>query len=166
MQVTVNKDLDSYKDDFFKGLTLKQTAISIISVAAGTGTYFFASYVLKLDQTICFYLALPVVLPIAAGGFLRIHGMTPALYLKRRRETVCRDAWFFSPDFCLLEEEGSRIRAKEPYATWKLCPEIIVQAFLHNGLLLIHNCKSKVLYNLCFISIFIADSQSKPGIIL
>ena len=113
MQVTVNKDLDSYKDDFFKGLTLKQTAISIISVAAGTGTYFFASYVLKLDQTICFYLALPVVLPIAAGGFLRIHGMTPALYLKRRRETVCRDAWFFSPDFCLLEEEGSRIRAKE-----------------------------------------------------
>ena len=72
MQVTVNKDLDSYKDDFFKGLTLKQTAISIISVAAGTGTYFFASYVLKLDQTVSFYLALPVVLPIAAGGFLRI----------------------------------------------------------------------------------------------
>ena len=106
MQVTVNKDLDSYKDDFFKGLTLKQTAISIISVAAGTGTYFFAS---------------PVVLPIAAGGFLRIHGMTPALYLKRRRETVCRDAWFFSPDFCLLEEEGSRIRAKE--RIWQLDAE-------------------------------------------
>ena len=99
MQVTVNKDLDSYKDDLFKGLTLKQTAISIISVAAGTGTYFFASYVLKLDQTVSFYLVLPVVLPIAAGGFLRIHGMTPALYLKRRRETTNRDAWFFSPDF-------------------------------------------------------------------
>ncbi len=107
MQVTVNKDLDSYKDDFFKGLTLKQTAISIISVAAGTGTYFFASYVLKLDQTVSFYLALPVVLPIAAGGFLRIHGMTPALYLKRRRETVSRDAWFFSPDFEIEAEETS-----------------------------------------------------------
>ena len=26
MQIPVNKDLDSYKDDFFKGLTLKQTA--------------------------------------------------------------------------------------------------------------------------------------------
>ena len=120
MQVTVNKDLDSYKDDFFKGLTLKQTAISIISVAAGTGTYFFASYILKLDQTVSFYLALPVVLPIAAGGFLRIHGMSPALYFKRRRETVNRDAWFFSPDFVPLEEEF-RVRSKE--RIWQLDAE-------------------------------------------
>ena len=118
MQVTVNKDLDSYKDDFFKGLTLKQTAISIISVAAGTGTYFFASYVLKLDQTVSFYLALPVVLPIAAGGFLRIHGMTPALYLKRRRETASREAWFFSPDFSLTAEENASGKVKE--RIWQL----------------------------------------------
>jgi len=59
MQIPVNKDLDSYKDDFFKGLTLKQTALSIISVAAGTGTYLAASYGLKLDQSVSFYLALP-----------------------------------------------------------------------------------------------------------
>ena len=121
MQVAVNKDLDSYKDDFFKGLTLKQTAISIISVAAGTGTYFFASYALKLDQTVSFYLALPVVLPIAAGGFLRIHGMTPALYLKRRRETVSREAWFFSPDFGPSEEKEIPKRGRE--LIWQLDAE-------------------------------------------
>ena len=122
MQVAVNKDLDSYKDDFFKGLTLKQTAISIISVAAGTGTYFFASYILKLDQTVSFYLALPVVLPIAAGGFLRIHGMTPAQYLRRRHETVSADAWFFAPDLGLTEQRKQPEEIKE--RIWQLDADI------------------------------------------
>ena len=101
MQIPVNKDLDSYKDDFFKGLTLKQTALSIISVAAGTGTFLFASYVLKLEQSVSFYLALPVVLPIAASGFLRIHGMTPLEYLKKRRSAITRDVYFFIPEVLL-----------------------------------------------------------------
>ena len=104
MQVPVNKDLDSYKDDFFKGLTLKQTALSIVSVAAGTGTFLFGNYILKLDQTISFYLALPVVLPIAASGFLKLHGMTPFEYLKRRREVIQMDTYYYVPSGLLPEK--------------------------------------------------------------
>ena len=104
MQVPVNKDFDSYKDDFFKGLTLKQTALSIVSVAAGTGTFLFGNYILKLDQTISFYLALPVVLPIAASGFLKLHGMTPFEYLKRRREVIQMDTYYYVPSGLLPEK--------------------------------------------------------------
>ena len=121
MQVPVNKDLDSYQDDFFKGLTLKQTAISIISLAAGTGTYFLANIGLKLDQTISFYLALPVVLPIAAAGFLRIHGMTPAQYYKRRRETVRNNIYYYSPDFSPGKEERPAEKKQKRY--WMLDDE-------------------------------------------
>ena len=119
MQIPVNKDLDSYKDDFFKGLTLKQTALSIVSVAAGTGTYLFASYVLKLDQSVSFYMALPVVLPIAASGFLRIHGMTPMEYLKRKQMAQSRDIYFFVPEALLPAEKGDTEGKKEK-VSWLL----------------------------------------------
>lgn len=106
MLIPVNKDLDSYKDDFFKGLTLKQTALSVISIAAGTGMFLLGTYVLKLSFAVSFYLALPVVLPIAATGFLRVHGMTPFTYLKRRRDVIRQDAYFFIPDFSPLGDEN------------------------------------------------------------
>ncbi len=113
MQIPVNKDLDSYKDDFFKGLTLKQTALSIVSVAAGTGTFLLGMYVLKLPQSVSFYMALPVVLPIAASGFLQIHGMTPAEYLKRRHSVRTGHIYYFVPGAFLPEEEGKEQRKHE-----------------------------------------------------
>ena len=113
MQIPVNKDLDSYKDDFFKGLTLKQTALSIVSVAAGTGTFLLGTYVFKLEQAVSFYLALPVVLPIAASGFLRIHGMTPLEYLRRRQGAISRDIYFFVPE-ALLPAQEERKPAPKP----------------------------------------------------
>ena len=111
MQIPVNKDLDSFKDDFFKGLTLKQTAISIVSVAAGTGTFLAASYGLHLPQSMSFYLALPVVLPIAASGFLRIHGMTPLEYFKRRRGAIRRDIYCFVPELIMYPEKEKQVEA-------------------------------------------------------
>ena len=104
MQIPVNKDLDSYRDDFFKGLTLKQTALSIVSIASGTGAFLFGTYVLRLEQSVSFYLALPVVLPIAASGFLRIYGMTPMEYLKKRHGTIRHDRYRFVPDALVLDE--------------------------------------------------------------
>ena len=112
MQIPVNKDLDSFKDDFFKGLTLKQTALSIVSVAAGTGTFLLGSYVFHLSQSVSFYLALPVVLPIAASGFLRIHGMTPLEYMKRRRGTVSVDTYHFVPELIMYQEKEEKPKAE------------------------------------------------------
>ena len=112
MLVPVNKDLDSYQDDFFKGLTLKQTALSLISVAAGTGTFLAGTYLLHLEESVSFYLALPVVLPIAASGFLKIQGMTPVQYLKKRRSALARDIWFFVPSM-LIPEQGEQKREEK-----------------------------------------------------
>lgn len=114
MQVPVNKDLDSYKDDFFKGLTLKQTALSIVSVAAGTATFLIGTYLLHLEQSVSFYLALPVVLPIAASGFLNIQGMTPVQYLMKRRNTLSRDTFYFVPCILLPEPADLPEEKKKP----------------------------------------------------
>ena len=118
MQIPVNKDLDSYKDDFFKGLTLKQTALSIVSVAAGCGTFLFGTYILNLEQSMSFYLALPVVLPIAASGFLKIHGMTPFEYLKRRQGAINRDIYLFLPEALLPLEKDEVKKEKRRQPLW------------------------------------------------
>ena len=39
MKVQVNQNIDSYKDDFFKGLTFRQTAVSVIGVSVGAGIF-------------------------------------------------------------------------------------------------------------------------------
>ena len=105
MQIPVNKDLDSYRDDFFKGLTLKQTVLSITAVAAGTAAFLLGRYAFGLSESVCFYLALPVVFPVAASGFLKIHGMAPAEYIRRRRSAGEGTVFYYIPGALLDEEE-------------------------------------------------------------
>ena len=98
----------------FKGLTLKQTAVCIVSVAAGTGTFLAADVLLGLPQTVSFYLALPVILPLAASGFLKIHGMTPLSYLLKRQAVIKRQMYRFVPDALLFAAEGTEEENREP----------------------------------------------------
>ena len=35
MLIPVNQNIDEYKDDFYKGLTLRQSVISLITIAVG-----------------------------------------------------------------------------------------------------------------------------------
>ena len=35
MLIPVNQNIDEYKDDFYKGLTLRQSVISLVTVAVG-----------------------------------------------------------------------------------------------------------------------------------
>lgn len=39
-------------------------------------------------MTLSIYLALPFAMPFALAGFLRIHGMTPLEYLKKRKKVM------------------------------------------------------------------------------
>ena len=113
MQVQVNKDLDSYKDDFFKGLTLRQSALSLIAISLGCLTYLFGTYILHLEAAVSFYLALPIVLPIAATGFLKIHGMTPLEYVKRRRGALKREKYVYLPEALLRKEMPREEKAEK-----------------------------------------------------
>ena len=70
-----------------------------------------------LSQSVSFYLALPVVLPIAASGFLRIHGMTPLEYLKRRRGTVSMDTYHFVPELIMYPEKEEKPKSLADFET-------------------------------------------------
>ncbi len=103
MQIPVNKNIDEYKDDFWKGLTLKQTAFSVMTVVVGAASFLFFYGILELPQSASLYLALPFAFPFAAAGFLRVNGMSPAEYLRKKKRYMETPLYRFQPG-ALLEE--------------------------------------------------------------
>lgn len=103
MQIPVNKNIDEYKDDFYKGLTLRQTLLAILTVAVGTIAFLFFNIVLNIAQSISLYLALPFAFPIAASGFLKIGGMPPLQYIRNRKRVIQAPLFLYRPG--ILQEE-------------------------------------------------------------
>lgn len=98
MQIRVNRNIDNYKPDVFHGLDFSQTMYALGTVVCGTSAFLFASFYLHLPQTICFYIAMPFALPVAIAGFLKIDGMPPLEYLRKRKEIKRMPDFFYCPE--------------------------------------------------------------------
>ena len=73
MVIEINKDIDRYKESVVMGLTAKQLIYSVASVAAGGGIVLLLYPYIGLTPSV--YVAVPVVAPIALGGFYSFNGM-------------------------------------------------------------------------------------------
>lgn len=98
MLIPVNKNIDEFKDDFYKGLTFRQTIFAMITLAVGAGAFLLFSLYFKIPQTISLYLTLLLAFPIAASGFLKIHGMRPLEYFKLRKKVNENNFYTFVPE--------------------------------------------------------------------
>ena len=112
MLIPVNQNIDDYKDDFYKGLTLRQSVISLITVAVGAVVYLALTGLLHLPQSLSLYMTLPVVFPIAAYGFLKIHGMNIAEYVRKRGTVKEHSSYSFIPQM-LAEGNGEGTTGQE-----------------------------------------------------
>lgn len=109
MQIPVNKNIDHYKDDFFKGMTMRQAIFGIATVTAGAAAFLFFYIYLELPAMVSVYLMLPIAMPVAAVGFLKIDGKSPGDYLKKRRRTVRTPLYRFVP-VMLMEQADQEHR--------------------------------------------------------
>ena len=82
MIVEINKDLEKYKESVALGLTAKQLIFSIASVVVGGGLILLLYPYVGL--TVAAYIAVPVVAPIALGGFYSYQGMSFYEVMRRR----------------------------------------------------------------------------------
>lgn len=73
MVIEINKDIDRYKESVVMGLTAKQLVFSVASVVAGGGIVLLLYRYIGLTPSV--YVAIPVVAPIALGGFYSFNGM-------------------------------------------------------------------------------------------
>lgn len=82
MVIEINKDIDRYQESVAMGLTAKQLVFSIASVAVGGGLVLLLYKYVGL--TVAAYIAIPVVAPIALGGFYSFNGMDFYEYMGKK----------------------------------------------------------------------------------
>ena len=73
MVIEINKDIDRYKESVVMGLTAKQLIYSVASVVVGGGIVLLLYPYIGLTPSV--YVAVPVVVPIALGGFYSYNNM-------------------------------------------------------------------------------------------
>ena len=82
MIIEINKDIETYQESVVMGLTAKQLIYSVASVVAGGGLILVLYPYVGL--TVAAYIAVPVVAPIALGGFYSYNGINFYEYIKRK----------------------------------------------------------------------------------
>ncbi len=80
MEIKINKEIRSYQEAVFMGLSLRQLLFSILAVGAAVGVYFGLKNVLA-QETVS-WLCVIAAFPFAILGFIKYHGMTAEQFLK------------------------------------------------------------------------------------
>ena len=106
MMIPINKNFDSYKDDFFKGLTMRQTLFTVATAAIVTVSMLVCQMVLHLNSTISFYISFALAFPVIATGFLKIQGMTFVEFIRQQRDARRQPVYFFFPELIYFQEKG------------------------------------------------------------
>lgn len=96
MNIPVNKNMDEFQDDIFKGLNQKQLIFGTLTVILGVAGFAFADLVCRVPQTLSFYVAVVFALPPAILGFLNIRGMPIPVYMRKRRQVLDAPLYIYS----------------------------------------------------------------------
>ena len=105
MIIEINKDIEKYQETIIMGLTAKQMIHSVAAVAIGSGLVLFLYG--KVGLTLSVYIAIPVVAPIALGGFYSYHEMGFYEVLERQIRLL-----FFNRPLVYVSTEGERLIAQ------------------------------------------------------
>lgn len=85
MNIPINRNIDEFRDDFYKGLSFRQTCFSVLTVGAGGAAFVFTKVILGIPQMIAVYITIAAAAPWAVWGFIKIRGMPANVYLKKRK---------------------------------------------------------------------------------
>ena len=79
MEVKINREIRSYTESMFFGLSLRQCVFSVLAIAVAVGLYFLLRpmFGLETQSWVCVLGAAP----FAALGFITYHGMTAEQFL-------------------------------------------------------------------------------------
>ncbi len=88
MNTPINKDFDKYKDDFFKGLTLRETLWAAGALAVGFVCMLLFIYYLKWNTYIATLATMPFVMLIGFNGFFNKNGMTLYQYAGKKIKII------------------------------------------------------------------------------
>ncbi|MHB8130235.1 MAG: PrgI family protein [Mobilitalea sp.] len=99
MVIEISRDIEQYKESVVFGLTAKQLIYSFVSVGIGGGLVLLLYQYIGLTASA--YVAIPVVAPIALGGFYTYNGMNFNEVMKRKIQIL-----FFNRALTYVSTEG------------------------------------------------------------
>lgn len=82
MIIEINKDIDRYQESVAMGLSAKQLIFSVASLLCGAGLILLLYRYIGLTASA--YVAVPLVAPIALGGFYTYNGMDFYEFMKKK----------------------------------------------------------------------------------
>ena len=88
MNKPINEDFDKYKDDFWKGLSMRETFWGLAALIVGAFLMLFFILYLKWNTYIATGIMMPFVILIGLNGFFNKNGMTLRVYFKRKIKII------------------------------------------------------------------------------
>ena len=111
MEVKINKEIQSYSESMFLGLSMRQCGFSLAAILVAVGLYFLLKPYVG-TETVSWMCILGAA-PFAAMGFVNYHGMTAeqVLWAWFKSEILCPKRLVFKSDSCYYEAMQPAIRA-------------------------------------------------------
>lgn len=122
MKIPMNKDMEEFKEDFYKGLNLKETALAVLLLFTGVGVFIWAYFFMGLSQNTSALITMVITFPLGVAVYRKKYGMSMMeyffcvwsvkkhpLYLYESREDDT-DTW---EDTCSLHVQGCKKRKKK-----------------------------------------------------
>ena len=79
MEIKINKEIRTYRETLFFGLSVRQFICSVLAVGVAVALYFSLSRV--LDRETVSWVCIVGAAPVAAAGFFQYNGMTLERFL-------------------------------------------------------------------------------------
>ena len=86
MNTPINQDFDAYKEDFYKGLSKRETKYGAMAFFSGIGIMFLMMFVLHANSLLATFVSAPVVISLGMNGFYTKNGMSFTELVKRKME--------------------------------------------------------------------------------
>lgn len=110
----INEDVISYKDDFFKGLSLRETGYSVAAVFLGAVVVLFFGFYLGINLNVAVTLAIPLVGVVGAAGFYQKNGMTLQQLVKKYLHILFQKPLVFQSIYDCSETKTEPFGVKSP----------------------------------------------------
>lgn len=86
MNTPINQDFDAYKEDFYKGLSKRETKYGAMAFFSGIVIMLLMMFVLHVNSLLATFVSMPIITLLGMNGFYTKNGMSFTELVKRKME--------------------------------------------------------------------------------